>query len=376
MRELFEDLADEVARPRQDEAAQRAWVRAAQVRRRRVVVGAAAALLLLAVPVAMALRPAQQRPQPAAIRTVNADGVLVDRVPADLVGQTPARWPGSVGSPADSRISRVSRATLLYLPSDLGPAYLWGLAANPLDPGMTTPRWFRLDQSFVTAAPVLGPAGRRLAFADDGGYSVLDLATGVVTHTPMVGPNKSVTWLPDGDRLLVTVGPQTYLATPDHVIGPLDGVDAFGLTVPSGAGIVTTVEARGSIHVVRHDGDRASEFDTPSIVGYHIDKVVPRGYGSGLRIAEAAWASTARGQQSVVVVIDEASQAVTHVLELGPATSERDDAVVGWLDEQTVLVDSADRGVLAWHLPTGVVTRALPPMVGRISVAPLTDLQR
>ena len=222
MRELFEDLAEEASRPRQDEAAERAWARAARVRRQRAIVGAAAAVLLLAMPLTAALRPsgpANVRPQPAAIRTVNADGLIVDRPPADLVAQAPPRWPESLEPLADGRSSGVGRATLLYAPSDLGPAYLWGLGSSPLDPGMVTPRWFRLDQSFLTATPVLGPGGRRLAFADDAGYSVVDLATGIVTHTPMIGPNKSVTWLPDGERLLVTVGPGTYLAAPDRAPG-------------------------------------------------------------------------------------------------------------------------------------------------------------
>jgi hypothetical protein len=250
---------------------------------------------------------------------------------------------------------------------------------------MSVRGWVRLDVDLkMTRDPVgdqaspldvnsLAHSGEYLAFAQPDEYVIVEPATGDVRRFPLPGLNEEVAWLPgvhhqlliagDGRTTLANVETATValpafdLSAYDVVLAPYDNRDL----------VMTLALDSGSVRL-RHfqlpGGVPALDLAITEVAGFVPTTLLGRAWASGDRIAQGFHDRT----RAFVAVIDATTGVVTHVLV---ADDQRTGCcqVVGWLDGDSVLI-SSDDGVLAWHLPSGAVTIALPYSPGALSLAP------
>jgi hypothetical protein len=384
---LLADLAEDVEPIQHHEHSRRAWTAARTRRQRRAMLGAAAAVVLVAVPVAVAQLddPQPVRPGPS---STYAGGVRVDVLPSVMEVVTPAGWPSELSPPADAPTltqKKVQRPVLAFQPDSTGPIYLYSELRTG-DPGMSVGGWVRLDVPLVPtrdadgneASPLdqnaLAHAGEYLAFAQPDEYVIVEPATGEVRRFPLPGLNEDVVWLPGQDHKLLVFGDgRTILATPAGAIGPAGVTDFDVVATAGGTGDhPASIALRGDAlwlyefsALPRGPAGLAAITVNPDI---ELTLLTTHGWGFGDRIAQAATGRLGGRSSSFVMVVDASARAITHVLDTS-AQGPRCCQVLGWLDEESVLIRD-DEAVLAWHLPTGAVSVALPSAPGALSLAP------
>jgi hypothetical protein len=396
--ELMTELADELQRTTRDDAAARAWAAAGRVRRRRVAVAGAIVALAVAVPVALTQLdadpgPPQVQAEPTIIvdRTVTPANLRLDSLSETLVPRTPSGWPTVLEPPVDAPSlaqAPIADPVLLFQPFSQGPSYLYGSTRRSSDPGMRNSHWARLDVALQdtrdadgnSASPVdansLGPGGY-VAFAQPGGLVTVSTATGEVTRTPLAGLHEEVSWRPDGRSLFLSSASVTVLVGLTTVSVPVavTGWDVV-LGGEAGSGVVTLSGGPAedaTLTVRRYDATgmaKLDEFTLPAIADHTVNTLMGRAWRSGDRIAQAAFGQSGQGPGNFVIVVNELSRSVTHLLELGFTGPNLGCCqVLGWHDADTVLVYTSQEGLLAWHLPTGAVTLVLPVAQGTLSIA-------
>jgi hypothetical protein len=304
-----------------------------------------------------------------------------------LENVTPEGWPSELSPPADAPTltqRRVQRPLLAFQPHWAGPIYLYSQVRTG-DPGMSVRGWVRLDVALEPtrdangdlAPPLdvnsLAHAGEFIAFAQPDEYVIVEPATGEVRRYPLPGLNEDVAWLPGVDhRLLVSGAGRTVLVSTDPPGGilPLSDPSAHDIVLApyDNRELVTTLTLDSANLWLRQFliPDRAPRVGVAinPAAGFVPRTMLGRAWASGDRIAQGFYGQTG----AFVAVIDATTGAVTHILDTTDHQSIHYQ-VVGWLDGDSVLI-SADEGVLAWHLPSGSVTVALPYRPGALSLAP------
>jgi hypothetical protein len=387
---LLTELAEEIAGP---SLAAPAWAGARRIRRRRATIAAAAAVLVVAASIAIVRLP-HGTTVPVGPPTGAPTGtgyVQIDHLPATIptVVDAAPYWPSTLNPPANApTLSQepLSHAILLFQPGSDGPIFVWGEGSINGGSGDGQFHWVRLDISLNDtvdaggnrASPVdlnaIGPMGESMAFAQTGEYVIVNLRTQTTERTPLPGLNEEVTWLPDGRHLLVNNDTQTWLVGLDHVVGQV-GVTGWYVTPLVGAarGLTTMMLPDGEPMVVHRFDDEGraavSSFEVVNAPSYRPSYLQPRGWRMGNLIAQAASGQVGNYPGDFVVVVDDRTESVTHVLDLGTGRNKGCCAVLGWTDNETVLIRTDQDGLLRWHLSTGQVTRLIPPAAGTLSVA-------
>jgi hypothetical protein len=256
-------------------------------------------------------------------------------------------------------------------------------------------RWVRLNVnlSFTReaggnrAVPLdlnsLGPRGERAAFAQPDAVVVVDLRTAEVDRIPLPGLNEDVTWLTDGRYLLVSggetgtwlvnveSGKRVQAAAKGYDVTPLVGGASFltSLHLPDAGAppVLGFYDDPGLTHMV----DRV--VDAGRAAPYRIDYLMPRGWRSAHRIAQAPGGAAGPQYGEFVLIIDDRTAAVSRILDLGPLHTKGCCSVLGWIGADTVLIHSGRDGLLRWELTTGGVarlSRPSSPAPTTVSVAP------
>ncbi len=388
---ILTELTEDVTAP---SLAAPAWVRARRVRRRRAVVGVVTAVLVVSASVATARAPVRSAPPPgeSTPTPVPSGGARIDQLPTTIPTATDAApyWPSDLNPPGDAPTLNqmpLSHAVLLFQPASDGPIFVWGEGSINGGSGNGKFQWVRLpvdvsdtvDAGGNRATPVdinsLGPMGESVAFAQTGEYVVVNLMTLTTQRIPLPGLNEEVTWLPDGRHLFVNNATQTWLVGLDHVVGQV-AVSGWYVTplVGEARGLTTMMLPAGEQMVVHRFDDEGhaavSSFEVANAPSYRPKYLQPRGWRMGNRIAQAASGQVGNHPGDFVVVVDDRTESVTHVLDLGTGRNKGCCTVLGWENTETVLVRTDQDGLLRWHLPTGRVSRLSPPAAGTLSIAP------
>jgi hypothetical protein len=392
---MLAELADEV---QPQPMAARAWATARQVRRRRrAVLGATVAVLLVSATVTLYRSPDRSTSPTNTPSPTASVMARVDRLPATIPAAEDAApyWPATFDPPADApplTTESLSHTVLLFQPNSEGPIYAYGEGSINGGSGSGTFRWVRLDVSLDDtrdeggnrATPVdlnsLGPGGYSAAFAQVDELVVVDLRVGVANHMPLPGLNEEVSWVPSGQHLFVSSATQTWLTATDRVIGPAV-VSAFDVTPLVGNALELTTMTLGPseldpLVVRRYDDEGRTELsqftvDVTSAPTYRLSHLAPRGWRMGNLIAQAGGGQIDNHPGDFVIVVDDRTESITHVLDLGSGRNKGCCAVVGWENSESVLVRTGQDGLLRWHLPTGAVSRLTAYAPGAVSVAPM-----
>jgi hypothetical protein len=401
LREMFADLAADVSRA---ELARAAVAGAARIRRRRRVVAGASAVMLASALAAVAWW-SPVGPPPAVTTTPTATARPSGAIRSDLVPYTIRTeadavpyWPGSLQPPVDAPSladAPLSHATVLVMPFREQPRrmYVYGEGLVNGGSGSGTFHWARLDVDLATTGenavgfPMdrnsLGPMGRHAAFPQPDAVVVVDIRTGAVDRIAAPGPNRQVTWLPDGNHVLVSSEARTWLinittrtrveaAVPGYAVTPLVG-GATGLTA------LTRGEGDGPPVLRRYDDAGLAERDSHVVDDtparpYSLAILLGRGWRYGNLIAHTATARPGGASADVVAVIDDRTAVVTHVLALAGAKERFGRGcctVVGWAGAGDDVLIGGIEGLLRWRLSTGEVTRLSDPGFVIVSVAPM-----
>ena len=221
--------------------------------------------------------------------------------------------------------------------------------------------------------------GERAAFAQPDSVVVVNLRTAEVSRIPLPGLNEEVTWLADGEHVLVSSATETWLLSVESRKRVRAAVDGFDVTpLVGGASFLTALVVRDPRQLLtlrvyddpglRHIEDRV--IDVGRAAPYRIDYLIPRGWRYGHRIAQAAGGHGGPQPSEFVMVIDDQAAAVSRILDLGPLRAKGCCPVLGWIGDGAVLVRSDRDGLLRWELATGAITRLSRPAAAIVSVAP------
>ena len=163
------------------------------------------------------------------------------------------------------------------------------------------------------------------------------------------------------------------------MIGPA-AASAFDVTplVGHGKGLTTmTLEPSevDTLVVHRYDDEGRTEIshftvDTTTAPAYRLNYLAPRGWRVDNRIAQVAGGQVGDRPGDFVIVVDERTEAITHVLDLGSGRNKGCCRVMGWRGTDHVLVQTDQDGLLQWQVSTGVVTRLFASAPGALSIAP------
>jgi hypothetical protein len=400
LREMFADLAGDVAGVHLAEAA---VTGATRIRRRRRVVATVAAAVAVTTVAAVVWWPSAGTPPPPSTSPAPSPtfGIRIDRLPDPIPDATDAApfWPASLAPPADAPSltdAPLSHAVLLASApsgdSDQVPAiYAYGEGSVNGGSGDGSFRWVRLNVNLTftrdaggnQAVPLdlnsLGPMGERAAFAQPDAVVVVNLRTAEVSRIPLAGRNEEITWLVDGRHLLVSSATDTWLLNVDSRRRVRMAVHGFDVTpLVGGASFLTALsisDPGGRLELGVYDDPGLTHVEDRVIdVGragqYRIDYLIPRGWRYGHRIAQAAGGTEGPRYGEFVLLIDDGAAAVTRILDLGPLHTKGCCPVLGWLGADDVLIHSGRDGLLRWELTTGSVLRLSRPAPVLVSVAP------
>jgi hypothetical protein len=402
LRDLFADLAEDVAGAR---LADSAVAGARRVRRRRRIVASAALAVAATTVAAVAFWSPEAAPPAGTVVPPSMTGqpdasIRIDRLPDTIPGDrdSGSYWPRSLTPPTDAPVlatTPLSHAVLLAMPLQTGigaplRVYAYGEGSVNGGSGDGRFRWVRLDVNLLktldeagTAGwPVdhnsLAPMGRRAAFPQRDGVLLVDLTDGGVDVIPVPGFNEDVTWLPNGKHVLVSSRTETWLVNVETrtVVKAKAQGGAVTPLVGGASGLTTLTDSRtnGPTMLQVYDDGGLVERGSRPVDGhaagpYQFGFLIGRGWRYGNLIAQAAASRPDSDVGDFVAVVDDRTDGVTHVLDIGARRDRGCCTAVGWSGGDDVLVNDTE-GLLRWHLPTGAVTRLSAPVRGIVSVAP------
>jgi DNA-directed RNA polymerase specialized sigma24 family protein len=214
----------------------------------------------------------------------------------------------------------------------------------------------RPDPSSATSSPVakgsLTPDGSRAAFPQADAVVVVDLATGDSERFGLLGPNTRVTWFPDGQQVLVSQegGSTSVLDTADGSIGGEPYSAYRAALLPDGTALELRETgdwpARSDLITWQDNGTAGG---VPILLRHRSE--TPASATAGLLVVAATYedpdAASASGETGWVVV-DIATAAPVTMLRAPTAWYDTWlYGLHGWLDSDTVLIQTADY-VIAW----------------------------
>jgi len=351
---------------------------------------------------------ATKRHAPAAYPTRTVGTVTVDINPPLLaaeLGSDPAKrpWPDPLEPPRDAPLlqdSPMASAVLLYQPypvvtrdgwespqvyvygGDPAAGFHWaridlGLVVMQDDtPGKTT--------TFPVTAGSLGPGGEFAAFVQPETVVVLAIRTAAVTRVPLPGGNFALSWLGDGKRVLVSsavgnrtldvftgvVQPSSVRAT-DYVIpygdarGVMSITDQFDVQTLSPVKLHIMDDLNAPAKRDHSFADVTETFTATSATlnGFrYLGRIaVTVGGRTPLNPAhtgEGGGVCASDGKDGAfLMVVDEATGTVTHILWLTTDPYDFTVEVVGWLGPSSILLSSWDKGLVSWDLELGTLTQ-------------------
>ncbi len=354
----------------------RPWSRAARV----LVVVAAVTAVVAGLVVLRVTRPGVARPEPSATGQSPTESSIVvspSPLPEDMdvlpwpgaesslaaleTALPPAVFLGSVASPLSGdpvrralalfEVGHVDGATEVLVLGDDGRARrLDVVSLAPATDEQGSPR-------SAVSSRTLSPDGRRAAFPQRDRLLLVDLTTANVDVVPLPGFNVSVGWL--GDRVVVAGS------------GAAAVVDVASLAVASApySGHLVVASATVGASVVELSGGGTKALGLRVWTGdAHRDVEVaglPAGSEwSGLGVRSGAAVAAQYGSSSLAdptrsIAAFDAGDATLVRRLLVPLHPQSWSAVLGWLDERTVLVwrGDTDGWVLAWNIASGHVHR-------------------
>jgi hypothetical protein len=390
--ELLRDAAEPVAAP---QLAERAWVRAGQVRRRRIgiasgigtalaVAGVAAAVTLPGTDVTTPnVTASQDRSTATKPPEVPVDPVeKLDRMPASPERREVRPLPPDDFRPANAvRLSTrtMDRAVALYQP------------VNPDDDGLRpvyalsdSGTWFELDivrlehtrdeggnRAVPLRSTALAPNGKYAAIAQPNHLVLIDLTAGQLSTIEVPGFNEHVLWqgtsavIVGGDSAMYRVQRTTRQVTklpsgPSmwDLIAQEGGSDSW-LELPA-----TGFAGRNSKEFKIRDwrlGNSGPESDHAGLAWLTPQYGIDEWYGRGWRnpennhlVVRAGFGHTDRVFGLPVVAVVSVQQGwIERLLPLEGERGKGSAEALGWLDEQTVLLRVDPEGILAWDIITG-----------------------
>ncbi|GAA1561903.1 hypothetical protein [Kribbella lupini] len=257
----------------------------------------------------------------------------------------------------------------------------------------STARWSEADVDLVpivTGAPLstgaVAPSGRLVAFPQPGAVVVLDSTRATVQRIPVPDRDlRSVSWLGDSERLLVSGPRSTYRVsvTGQEIVAVQPSVDPDAGTAPYRLdGVATQVALmrytrRGwmadtpvQLPVQSWSGQTFTNGNVAARV--FVADVLPQVQTVASRPQVVAAISAVDSRPSRLLVMGETPPATPP--PTGPPTPaavrERGCcAVLGWYDSETVLFRAAD-WLLAWNLETGQVRRVAELKVPAVAIGP------
>jgi hypothetical protein len=386
---LLEETAAEVPAPAMAEAV---WHRARRIRqRRRIVAGVATAAVIcgVAVGTAIAVGAAPWAAPPPVGGTPNITQTpspsVVDKLPGRLGSRDGLPLPRTLQLTTRGVKSvterPLSRAVALYQQDPgqtlkLSPIFVLGSdgAVRGLDAAVKLD--FTRDAEGHTISPVLAtslsPDGRRAAFPQRDGLTIVDLPTGKPDVIALPGWNGYVLWHGNSTVLVgqaraafaVDLTSRTPKALPSTFAVRDVAVDPEAthpvVDLPSGAGPLAVRERVGyaarpqseiRVDQSRLDGYRVNGWQGPAWRSG--DLVVRAGAGTG---------PDSRGTD-LVGVVETRTGAVVRLLATAATP-------LGWLDGRTVLLATARQGIVAWDIRSGQVTSVSSPFDGTVAIPP------
>jgi hypothetical protein len=385
--ELLHDAADPVGAP---QLAERAWVRAGQVRRRRVGVasGVGAALAVAGVLAAVALPGDTTAPPIVATSTTPTDGApvivppSVDRITGPLGERAISPLPVRDFRPVNPvRLSQqtMDRAVALYQPvnpDDDGVRPVYALSSGGT--------WYELDVLHVTyirdqggnrATPLrvtsLSPNGKYAAIPQADTLVTVDLTTGRSSSINLPGFNEHVLWR-GNDTLIVGGDTNRYR---------VDRETRLATKLPTGASIWDIVADQvggGNWLELPATGFNGGEEEALKLREWRLEQSEPVGqrtispallrpngvddwYGRGWRnpgagdlVVRGGFGRTEKMfGLPVVAVVDLRGNRVARLLPLEGERNKVAGEALGWLDSRTALLRLDPEGLVAWDVTTG-----------------------
>ena len=127
--------------------------------------------------------------------------------------------------------------------------------------------------------------------------------------------------------------------------------------------------------VHRYDDEGRTEIsqstvDTSTAPAYRLSYLAPRGWRFDSRIAQAASGQVGDRPGDFVIVVDERTKEITHVLDLGGGRNKGCCRVMGWRGAEQCPGPHRAGRIASWQLSTGDVTRLFAYAPGALSIAP------
>jgi hypothetical protein len=363
---LLEETAAEVPAPALAEAA---WEGARRVRRRRrVVAGVAAATAAAAVAAGTALAVGAApwaTPPPSGGTpgvTVIPSAPAVDKLPAEPADREDAPLPRTLPTAGAKRItaSPLSRAVALYQPNPGQTEKLTQVYALGWDGAL---RWldepvkldFTRDADGRTVSPVLAtslsPDGRRAVFPQHEAVAIVDLTTGKADTFKVPGWNGYVGWR----------GNSTVLVGQAHASYTVDLATRAVEPLPAGfAAQDVAVDPTGTAPLVK----LPANIDQSRLGGYRIKGWQGTAWRSGDLVVRAGTGTRPDSRTTAIVGVVNVKTGVVVRLLAAAATT------LGWLDNQTVLLQTPRQGIVAWDIRNGRATSVSAPFDGTVAVSP------
>ena len=257
----------------------------------------------------------------------------------------------------------------------------------------STASWAEGDVDLVpiaTGAPLstgaVAPSGRLVAFPQPGAVVVLDSTSGAVRRIALPDRDlRSVSWLEDSERLLVSGPRSTYRVsiTGQETVAVQASVDPDAGTAPYRLDGVTgqtslmryarrgwTADSPMQLPVQSWSGQTFTSGNVAARV--FVADELPQVRTVASRPQVVAAISTVDSQPSRLLVLGETPPATPP--PTGPATPDaiRERgccAVLGWYDSETVVFRAA-AWMLAWNLETGQVRRMAELKVPAVAIGP------
>jgi hypothetical protein len=228
----------------------------------------------------------------------------------------------------------------------------------------------------------LSPDGRRAAFPQPAGVTIVDLRTVRATHIPIAGINEDVLWY--SDRTVLVAQPDATVLV-DTVTGQAtEAADGFVATdMVAGNPLVDLPPDIGSGLTLREwlptEGSprHTIPIDQRAIRPYTVTGWSGPALRSGSRVARIAFVRSRTGAETpAVAVVDRLSGRVVRLLILDgqplrccQSALALSRAAVGWLDADTVLVRLVGASLITWDVRSGM-TGSVRSLQGIISLAP------
>lgn len=383
LRELFDDLAETL--PEGSPRAGELWRQGTRSRaRRRWTVAAAAATVTVLVVVGIVVSPEPVERGVVLHPSVTPTTSTVPATPAMDTAPPPS---GEAALPTLATALPRSWADIPVVTAVSGPVLALAEFADGriymMKAGGRVPLDVKLrdavDPSGNGGTPLkpnsLAPDGTMAAFPQKDEVVVVDLVLGQTRRYPVRGYNEMVLWR--GEQLLVEQAKANYLL--DLATGKAWRQPSKGFTGVAGyPGLRIVPSERGGWTVIREDGsevaldlrDVTGEGGTP--VGIGGDHGWQRG---GLVARSVSGHDGQEERADVVVVADTATGRLVRTLLMpwgdapDPRCGKGGCPVRGWINQDTVLIESEDR-LLGWNIDTGALSRVadLPESVTAYSL--------